>query len=609
MFPRRATGRIAFMIARLFARLAAGRGFLRQVWALTRPYWHSEERWLARGLLALILAMGVGLVWMAKLLNEWNRDFFDALQAKDAEAFWQLIVSFESPRAFFFSFTGLVLVYIVVAVYRVWLRQYLTIRWRRWLTEVYFGDWLGGRTYYRMELAGHRTDNPEQRIEQDIGSFCLQTLTIGLGLVSEVLTLGTFVWVLWGLSGSLVLPLMGGIAIPGYMVWVALLYALAGSWITWLVGRRLVRINFDLERHNADFRYRMVRVRENAESIALYGGEHDEQQRLRGAFARIFDTWWDYMRVNKRLTWITVFYGQAAAIFPIVVQAPRFFAGEIMLGVLTQTAGAFAQVQGSLSWFVDSFAELAGWRATVDRLTGFAATMAETRRRAQSEPSFELATTASPVLRLEDVEVRRPDGTALLEGTSLEIAQGEAVVIQGPSGAGKTTLFRTLAGLWPFGRGRIVLPGEARVLFLPQKPYLPIGTLREALSYPERPEAHDALACRAALLACLLPHLEGRLEDTANWSLVLSPGEQQRLAFARAFLYRPDWLFLDEASSALDEASEALLHERLREHLPGVTLVSIAHKPSLLRFHDRRLVIDPQTRRARFEEMPATAAA
>ncbi|MDX6751280.1 ABC transporter ATP-binding protein/permease [Geminicoccaceae bacterium 1502E] len=596
------------MIDDLVTRIAAGRGFLRKVWTLTRPYWFSEERWFARGVLALLVAMSIFLVWMAKLLNEWNRAFFDALQEKDAAAFWKLIFSVESFEAFFFSFSGLVLVYIVVAVYRVWLRQYLTIRWRRWLTEVYFRDWLDERTYYRMELVNHGADNPEQRIEQDIGLFSLQTLTIGLGLVSELLTLGTFVYVLWGLSGSLVLPLMGGVPVPGYMVWVALLYAIAGSWLTWLIGRRLVGINFDLERYNADFRYRMVRIRENAESIALYGGEADEQQRLRGAFGRIFATWWDYMRVTKRLTWITVFYGQAASIFPIIVQAPRFFAGEIMLGVLTQTAGAFAQVQGSLSWFIDSFAELASWKATVDRLTSFAGTMAETRRRAEAERPFEVVRHAGPELRLEDVEVRVPGGTPLIEHATLAIAKGEAVVIQGPSGSGKTTLFRTLAGLWPFGHGRIGVPEGARVLFLPQKPYLPIGTLEEVLSYPEHPEAYDREAFRTALLACRLPGLVDRLEETANWSLALSPGEQQRVAFARAFLYRPDWLFLDEASSALDRETEAAIYGQLRERLPGVTLVSIAHNPSLLRFHDRCLIIDPQTRSVLFEALPAAAA-
>jgi putative ATP-binding cassette transporter len=581
----------------VIGRVAGARGFMRQLWRLTAPYWWSEERWLARGLLVVIIAMSVFLVWLAKLLNDWNRAFFDALQEKDAAGFWKLLISFDSFEAFFFSFTGLVFIYIVVAVYRLWLRQYLTIRWRRWLTHVYFGDWLAERTYYRMELVNHGTDNPEQRIEQDIATFTTQTLTIVLGLLSELMTLATFTFVLWRLSGSLTLGFLGGLEVPGYMVWVALLYAIAGSWATWAIGKRLVRINFDLERYNADFRYRLIRVRENAESIALYEGEPDEGRRLSGAFQRIYDTYWDYMRVFKRLTWLNVFYSQVASIFPIVVQAPRYFTGEITLGVMTQTAGAFAQVQGSLSWFVDSFSTLADWKAVVDRLTTFADTIAATKAEQARERGFDLMESDARSLALQDIEVALPDGRVLLSDLDLEVEPGQRLVIQGPSGSGKTTLFRVLSGLWPFGRGRIRVPQGAKVLFLPQKPYIPIGTLREALCYPDKPEAHDEAEIRDALTECRLSHLADRLDESANWSMVLSPGEQQRLAFARVLLVRPNWLFLDEASSALDEATEARMYGLITDRLPEATVVSIAHKPSVLRFHDRRLVIDPDTRR------------
>lgn len=586
------------MTAPVIGRVAAARGFLAQLWKLTAPYWWSEERWIARGLLAVIIGMNIFLVWMSKQLNDWNRQFFDALQEKNAEAFWRLLISFDSFGAFFYSFTGLVFIFIVVAVYRLWLRQYLTIRWRRWLTHVYFKDWLGERTYYHMELVNHGTDNPEQRIEQDISVFTTQTLTIVLGLLSEIMTLGTFTYVLWNLSGSLTLGFLGGVELPGYMVWVALLYAIIGSWATWAIGRRLVRVNFDLERYNADFRYRMTRIRENAESIALYSGEPDEARRLSGSFQRIYDVFWDYMRLNKRLTWLSVFYAQVASIFPIVVQAPRYFAGEITLGVMTQTSGAFAQVQGSLSWFVDSFSTLADWKAVVDRLTTFADTIAASKAGSAAEHGFDLAEIERSSLSLKDVKIALPNGRILLEDVDLVIEPGERLVIQGPSGSGKTTLFRVLAGLWPFGRGVIRIPSKAKALFLPQKPYMPIGTLKEALCYPDSPDTHDDGRIAEMLRLCKLGHLVDRVHESANWSLVLSPGEQQRLSFARALLIEPQWLFLDEASSALDEATETSMYELLRERLPEVTIVSIAHKRSVLRFHDRRLVIDPDLRRA-----------
>lgn len=587
----------------VIGRVAAARTFLGQIWKLAAPYWWSEERWVARGLLAVILSMNVFLVWLSKQLNDWNRDFFDALQDKNGEAFWKLLISFASPSELFFSFAGLVFVYIVVAVYRQWLRQYLSIRWRRWLTHVYFKDWLGERSYYRMELTNAGTDNPEQRIEQDIKEFTEGTPVLVFGLLSEIMTLITFTYVLWGLSGSLTVGFLGGLAIPGYMVWVALLYSIAGSYATYWVGRRLVQVNFDLQRFNADLRYRLIRVRENAESIALYHGEPDESRRLSGAFGRIYDMFWEYMRLNKRLTWLGVFYAQVAGIFPIIVQAPRYFAGEITLGVLTQTAGAFAQVQGSLSWFVESFTSLADWKAGVDRLTTFANAMAASKQLTAAERDLDLAEADRPELSLRDVTVALPSGRNLIENVDLTLAPGDRLVIQGPSGSGKTTLFRMLAGLWSYGSGQIRLPRGGRALFLPQKPYLPIGSLRDSLCYPAKADAHPDAEIRTVLHTCQLDHLLERLDEVANWSLVLSPGEQQRLSFARALLIKPEWLFLDEATSALDEATETNLYRLLAERLPSATVVSIAHKPSVLRFHQRRLLIDPEERRASLGEL------
>ncbi|HEX3208846.1 MAG TPA: ABC transporter ATP-binding protein/permease [Geminicoccaceae bacterium] len=568
-------------------RLAATHGFLAKLWKLTAPYFWSEERWSARGLLAIVVGSSVVLVYILKLLNDWNARFFNALQDKDIHAFWAELQ----------YFCVLAFMYILIAVYRLWFRQLLQIRWRRWLTGVYVRDWLADRTYYRMELTSAQADNPEQRIEEDCRTFTDQTLFLVLDLLSQILTLATFTTVLWGLSGSITLPVLGGLTIPGYMMWVAVVYAALGSWLTYKIGRPLVRVNFDLQRFNADFRYRMVRVRENAESIALYEGEPDEQRRLAGAFGRIFGTWWDYMRYTKRITWFSNFYGQAAAVFPFVVASPRYFMGQIPLGVLTQTAGAFAQVQGSLSWLVDSWSALAEWRATIDRLTTFGDSMEAARRVTQETSGFTIERIEGGPLRLEGVEVALPNGRILLEHVDLEVRPGDRLVIQGPSGSGKTTLFRVLAGLWPFGRGLIELPKSERLLFLPQKPYLPVGTLREALCFPESPDAYDLVAVGEALALTGLEHLADRLDEERFWSPVLSPGEQQRLAVARALLLRPDWLFLDEATSALDEAMEARLYRLLQERLPRTAIISVAHNQSVVAFHDRRLTIDPGARR------------
>ena len=493
-------------------------------------------------------------------------------------------------------FAVLAALFIITSVYRLWLTQLLSIRWRRWLSEVYFRDWLADRTYYHMELTRQGADNPEQRIEQDCYNFTRQTLNHTLELLLQVMTLVTFAVVLWNLSSDFVLPIFGGLVVPGFMMWVAIAYALAGSLATYFVGRPLVRVNFMLERYNADFRYRMTRIRENAESIALYNGERDEARGLEAAFARVYGTWWSNMRYTKRLSWLTNGYRQAAVVLPIVLAAPQFFAGRIAFGVLQQTLDAFDQVQRALSWFVEFYTQLAEWKAVVDRLTGFSEAMVAAKLAAA-----ETALVASPPqpkqLTLEDVEVRLPNGALLLEHVDLTVRQGESVALVGPSGSGKTTLFRVLAGLWPFGRGRVGLPKDARVLFLPQKPYLPIGTLKEVLSYPEVSERYGDEACREVLDACAMGHLVPRLDETANWSLVLSGGEQQRLAFARALLYRPDWLFLDEASSALDAATERRMYALLAERLPGAAVISVAHRPEVVDLHGRQLVIDPASHR------------
>jgi putative ATP-binding cassette transporter len=452
---------------------------------------------------------------------------------------------------------------------------------------------LSNLTYYRMELVGDGTDNPEQRIEQDCADFADKTLDLSIDLLLQVMTLVTFSAILWTLSGSLVLPIFGGIPIPGYMLWAAIFYSGIGSWLTYKIGQPLFRINFEKQRYNADFRYRMTRIRENAESIALYHGERDEEDGLRSAFQRIFGNWWLFMRYSKRLNWLVNFYRQVASIFPMIVAAPRYFAGAIPLGALTQTADAFAQVQGSLSWLVDSFPQMSEWVAVVERLTTFGEAM-ERAKEVEAGDEIKVAPSGTEGLQVNALDLRLPNGNRLVDQATFIVRPGETVSVGGPSGSGKTTLFRALGGLWPFGKGEVKMPTDGRVLFLPQRPYLPIGSLKDALIYPEREAAIDDATCRNVLEASLLGHLSGRLGESTNWSLALSVGEQQRLAFARALLVKPSWIFIDEGTSALDTAMEAHLYALLKERLPGTAIVSIAHRPEVVGFHDRHLNIDPE---------------
>ena len=559
------------------------REMLRDAWSLVRPYWFSEDRWAGRGLLLVVVALNLFIVYINVLLSKWYNLFYNSLQDKDFTAF----------RSLLFRFSWLAGLFIVAAVYQIYLNQMLQIRWRRWLTERYLGAWLADGAYYRMQLASGETDNPDQRIADDLRLFVTGALTLSIGGLRAVVTLVSFLGILWGLSGSVTLPIGAtGITVPGYMVWAALVYAIAGTWLTNLIGRPLVRLNFNQQRFEADFRFSLVRFRENTEGVALYGGEADEMRSFRERFSSVVRNWWNIMRQQKRLTWFTAGYSQAAIIFPILVAAPRYFRGEIPLGALMQTSQAFGQVQDSLSFIVTSYTDIAEWRAVVLRLLGFERALARVRADAAVE-GVRHETGPAGSLSLDRVTLALPGGRPLMEGVSFDIRPGDATLISGPSGAGKSTLFRAIAGIWPFGRGEVRLPRDARVLFLPQKPYLPIGTLREVVSYPTPPTGFDDAALREILQAVGLPELAGRLDETAHWALALSPGEQQRIAFARALVQKPEWLFLDEATSALDEETEARLYALLRERLAGTTVVSVGHRSTLRAFHARRLVVAP----------------
>jgi putative ATP-binding cassette transporter len=563
--------------------------FTGDLWALTRPYWFSSERLSALTLLVAIMAMNFGMIYLSIVLNDWHRLFFNALQNHNYPEYIHQ----------FTRFCELATIHIVVAVYRVYLNQMLQIRWRHWLTGRYLDDWLAGKAYYRLQLSSGETDNPDQRIAEDVRSFIGLTLSLTLGFINTLVTLFSFCVILWGLSGSLTLPWgQDGLAIPGYMVWVALIYAVGGTWLNHLVGRPLARLNFEQQHYEADFRFSLMRLRENAEGVALYGGEGQESRGLSERFSRIVGNWWDIMRCQKRLNWFTSGYDQLAIVFPFVVAAPRYFAGSLQLGDLMQTSSAFGQVQGALSWFIGAYVALAEWRAAVRRLTSFRAAMVAAHAAAAHDatsPEAGIARTAGDdaSLHVDDLTLALPHRSAPLLQTGLAFAPGEAVLISGRSGSGKSTLFRALAGIWPYGRGRIRLPRDARLLFLPQKPYLPIGPLRAAVAYPAPAERFSDTALRDALSACGVGALADDLDRIDHWGQCLSPGEQQRMAIARALLNQPDWLFLDEATSACDPETEASLYGVLRDRLSGTTVISIGHRASLYPFHQRRLLVTP----------------
>ncbi len=561
----------------------AGRSTLGKAWALSKPYWSSEERWIARGLLAAVIGLALFMVFLDVQINSWYNNFYNALQKKEVADFWVLII--------WFSF--LAAIYIVVAGYNRYLNLALQLRWRRWLTDKYLDGWLKDRIHYRLELKSYGTDNVDQRIQEDLKDFASLTLSLGLDLLSSVVTLVTFSHILWKLSGPITLPVGAGITIQGYMMWVALIYAVIGSWLTHKVGAALTNLNFNQQRFEANFRFNLVRVRENAESIASYGGEQDEKQSLSARFFEVWQNFRQLMIYSKRLTWFITGYRQIAIIFPIMVVAPRYFAGKIEFGVIFQTSSAFGQVQGALSWFVTAYSEIAQWRATLNRLTSFHEAIQAARLEASSKQGIQRSATATTALTLKDTTIRLPDGSVLLGHVATTIKRGEHTLVTGPSGIGKSTLFRALSGIWPFGEGAVEVPADARLMFLPQRPYLPIGSLRDAVAYPSASQGFTDEQIKAALRDCQLPQLAERLNEADHWGQRLSTGEQQRLAFARALLNRPDWLFLDEATSALDEAMEKTLYGLVRERLTSTTIVSIAHRPSVAQFHDHRIELIP----------------
>jgi vitamin B12/bleomycin/antimicrobial peptide transport system ATP-binding/permease protein len=577
--------------SRLAQKFADFNVFTARVWALSAPYFRSEDKWKARGLLLAIVALNLGAVYMLVLLNDWNRVFYDALQNKDAAVFWTQLG----------RFTYLAFGFIIIAVYRFYLTQLLEVRWRAWMTTHYLQRWLADYAFYQLELARftsggkdaqHTPDNPDQRIQEDIKLFTAYSISLSMGLLNAVVTLLSFVGILWSLSGAFAFTLGGAsYSIPGFMVWMALLYCVVGSVITHYIGRPQIRLNFQQQQVEADFRHHMVRVREYSESIALDQGEAVERAHLDRRFSAVLANYLLLIKKQKNLVWFTNFFGQAAVVFPF---------GAIQLGELMQISSAFGRVQDSLSWLVDNYSLLAEWRATTDRLTSFEDNISALAQQGRAQAAINsIANSDRPLagadaLAASGLSLQLPSGATLLSGLSLQAGPGESVLVKGPSGSGKSTLFRALAGIWPFSSGQTQLPDNA--MFIPQRPYFPDGTLRAALAYPQPAAQYSDEALRQALTDALLPQLASRLDEQDAWSQKLSGGEQQRLAIARVLLKQPAWIFADEATSALDEAAEKTLYEKLLALVAKTkgSLVSITHRPNAAAFHSKVWELEKQ---------------
>ena len=553
-----------------------------RIWPL--PAFEVVESHIAKVMIVCLVAINQAQVGMTVRLSYFNRDWFNAIQNKDEAAFWSLLLT---------VFLFWVVIYIVSMIVEYIMQSMLVIRWRAWLAEHYITKWLGEATHYKMTLRAGYADNPDQRIAEDVNRFIdgggNGVYSYSITFISTLSSLVSFSVILWNLSSDFTIP-GTHVAVPGFLFWAALIYAAIGTFITHVIGRSLVSLLFNQQRYEADFRFSLARLREYSEQVALLGGEQAEQRSTMGKFRAIFANYLRIVDLRKKLMAFTASYGQISPFIPYIVAAPFYFAGKIQLGTLSQTAGAFGRVEGALNFFISYYTSLADFKAVLDRLSTFD----EAIDQANSAASLIAAQSSSDKqIELRNMTLSLPDGRTLMSGLNVVFPPHTPVLVTGPSGSGKSTLFRAIAGIWVYGSGEVHVPKGVRVLLLPQKPYLPIGTLRAALCYPSDGSTYDDTQLKTALTHVQLTSLLDQLEKDDNWGQRLSGGEQQKLALARALLTRPDWLFMDEATSALDEKSEAALYNCLAEQLPTTTIVSIGHRATLNAFHKVRLNVTP----------------
>lgn len=558
-----------------------------EVWRLISPYWRSEERYRAWAMLACIIVLNLGFVYISVLLNEWNAKFYNAIQQLDQASFISQC----------YRFAGLIILIVSVYVANAFLTSLLGFQWRKWLTKYYLNRWMDQAMFYRLSLQRHKMDNPDQRIAQDLSSFSTGILTIGLSVFKETVNLFSFVVILWSISGSIqiLIPTLGTINIPGYMVWLALIYAGFGTLGIFKIGKPLVHLDFNQERFEANFRYQLVRLREHSEEIALYQGEEPETSNFRQAFGSVYENFRKIINRNLYVHAWQNFYNNLSTVFPFLIAAPRFFSGALTLGILMQIASAFARVESSLSMIVLNFQSIASLFATTNRLLGFSATMhgIEHQMTHQNEPYIQFLPNTEDSLILENLKLETPDKQILIEKLNLTIKKGEKLLIMGRSGLGKSTLLRAIAGFWSYGAGNIKLPANHNLFMVPQRPYMPLGTLRQGLFYPGTEKSIPEAKLLEILIACRLEHLASELDHQRDWSLQLSIGEQQRIIFARAILHASEWLMMDEPSASMDKETEMQVYLALHHYLPNSTVITIGHSPSLKAFHNRIIELNP----------------
>ena len=538
---------------------------------MLKSYWCSKDSLKSWFLLLAIIALTGGSVYIATSINTWYKTFWDVIQQYDLDGFKQQIV----------VFIILASIHVLVSVYNAYLKSCLAINWRTWLTGKTMDRWLQSDNYYKLQLLDKNTDNPDQRIAEDLNLFVSATIVLILGTATDIAMLFTFGVVLWNLSSAVTITVWGyQVSLPdGYMCYLALLYAILGTALTFYLGRPLVRLNFRQQRYEADFRFSLIRVRENGESIALYKGDKEEGKYLRHSFADLVANYIKLIVCTKRLGFLTLGYAQTAVIFPILISAPLYFAKIITMGSIMQINSAFGRVQDSLSTLVSNFNSWASWKSVVDRLSLFYMSLEEVERIACLKTPQDRS-----ALEVEKLELKSPRGQLLLEDLNLSLKQGQSLLIRGPSGCGKSTLIKAIAGIWPYADGEVHYIHDSQALFLSQKPYLPQGTLRLAASYPSAPETEGQTEHYFKLLG--LEHLIPHLDEVDIWSHILSLGEQQRVAVVRALINKPQILFLDEASSAMDELTEKKAYELLRQELPDTIIISVGHRSTLLQQHE-----------------------